>query len=496
MFEGLSKILKVSIDNTTSYADLYNDDPSHLPTFYEKNCINSKLVLKSDLLVKHKNYTKSIFIVDLIVKVNEEIKSPSAHLFIETPRVYEKDDIVINFELISTLHVNLPLAYLDKIIVNLDKNFQLFISGDIVTEVEIPPSFSSSYFPLKAFEFSFIIGDQQVPNWYSSSIESQTEYLIGSPLIQHGQVRQIISDFGKSSAINNILMDDESSQIELIRELISDLRTALASEEYKHPNLETEHSKLLHYDIRDFERSIIKLPKDIQKILIKEYGQLWDKFDISAALSWGEDKHGAIERGFEPKQVDLEYVAIRLLKLQPLRSTTLESILINSLIYAETIAFGRSVLSKEKMLGVPIPVKVIKNDNQQDGILNITKIMSKALWIDAKMLVSEIVKIGLTYFVALAITQENTLSAWIITTGYTFFRWWKVVFTAAHTKGENKLDLLKQMAALHALSNNPNYNPQYLRDQLIDVSNQGAVFSPLIFSILDLQIEDLKKSNN
>jgi hypothetical protein len=52
------------------------------------------------------------------------------------------------------------------------------------------------------------------------------------------------------------------------------------------------------------------------------------------------------------------------------------------------------------------------------------------------------------------------------------------------------------MAALHALSNNPNYNPQFLRDQLIDVSNHGAKFSPLIFSILDLQIADLKKSDN
>jgi hypothetical protein len=496
MFEGLSKILKVSIDNTTSYADSLNDDPSHLPTFYEKNCINSKLVLKRDLLVKHKNYTKSIFIVDLNVKVNEEIKSPSAHLFIETPRVYEKDDIVISFELISTLHVNLPLGYLDKIIANLDKNLQLFISGDIVTEVEIPPSFSSSYFPLKAFEFSFVIGDQQVPNWYSSSIELQTEYLIGSPLIQHGQVRQIISDFGKSSAINNILMDDESSQIELIRELISDLRTALKSEDYKYPNIETEHFKFLHYDIRDFERAIVKLPKDVQKSLIKEYGHLWGKFDVSAALAWGENLHGAIDKGFEPKQEDLEFIAIRLLKLQPLRSTTLESILINSLIYAETIAFGRNILSKEKMFGVSIPAKIIKSDDQKDGFLNITKIMSKALWIDAKRLVSEVVKIGLTYFVALAITQENTLAAWVITTGYTFFRWWKVIFTSAHTKGENKLDLLKKMTALHSLANNYNYNPQYLREQLIDVSNHGAVFSPLIFSLLDLQIEDLKKSDN
>ena len=122
------------------------------------------------------------------------------------------------------------------------------------------------------------------------------------------------------------------------------------------------------------------------------------------------------------------------------------------------------------------------------------KTVVKTFWDVSKLIFFDAVKIAATFAIAFVISNEDNLIAWIITTGYTVFRWWREAFIASLTPQDKKYVLLEKMNQVHKLSSKYHFDPSHLKNQLNEVSKEGAVFSPYIFTLLDLQIERQRKS--
>jgi hypothetical protein len=144
-------------------------------------------------------------------------------------------------------------------------------------------------------------------------------------------------------------------------------------------------------------------------------------------------------------------------------------------------------------MGFSLPEKIIKDKEADYGFFSMLKIYAQAIWQTAKYLLIDGLKIALTFAVAFTVTNENHTASWIVTTGYTVFRWWRHIFLESKKTDSKELDLLTKMVNVHQDANNHYYNPRYLREKLYDVSKAGAVYSPLVFSILDLQIKTAEK---
>ena len=170
-----------------------------------------------------------------------------------------------------------------------------------------------------------------------------------------------------------------------------------------------------------------------------------------------------------------------------MRSDELERILISSLIYAETIAFARTILSKNKLMGMSIPTTLIKKSTEYEDV----KSIAMALWVTTKHLSVEGIKIALTFAFAFFLSNENHTAAWVVTTGYTLFRWWREVALNLGKKGLSEIELLQEMAGFHKLVDDQVNNPRLLHEKLYKITDQGAVFSPCVFTLIDRQINSV-----
>jgi hypothetical protein len=153
------------------------------------------------------------------------------------------------------------------------------------------------------------------------------------------------------------------------------------------------------------------------------------------------------------------------------------------------MAFARSIKSTEKIFGVKVPSRINKNKEVDTSYAGLTKELRTSIWTTTKYLVSEFIKIVITFGVSAFITNENLTASWTITTGYTLFRWWRRIHFIRNEPEIQQSTVLHKMIQVQTLANKQTFNAQYTRTKLVQASDEGAVFSPLVFSILDRQIK-------
>jgi hypothetical protein len=495
MFEGFTKIQSVAIRKSGSKFP-NSSEKTERNGYSEKITISSQLILKRELKVAYRGRAESTQLVEVTFNFEDGV-TPSASVFIEADNVYEDEgedetvEPITVFKPKVALNIQLPKTDLNEFLKYLSTDFYIFISGDLNNNGEIKLEKTWLGLDLQDFEYVYLINQKRV-GWYFDGTESiAASYLKNLAIGKRGQLSRIVNELSESAAHAGYIVEEGDKELEILVDLISDLRSALRSHE-PDPSADYDYANLWHRDTAGFQEAIKTFPDSKQKEFIEKYDDLWSNFDILNALKRGEDKYGAIARGFDPKQDEIENVAYKFLTLKHLRSRTLEKILINSLIYTETVAFGRTILSKKKFLGVSIP-SIIDSKEVEDG-QSYFQIIFKTFWEAGKLMFFEAIKLVATFLIALFVTGENVIAAWIVTTGYTVFRWWRQVFTASLSADNKKYVLLEKMIQVHKLSNNYNYDARHLKDQLLEVSREGAVFSPYVFSLLDFQID--KKQNS
>jgi hypothetical protein len=498
MFEGFTKIQSVAIRKFKTIYFPTDSEDGDRDRYNEEVTINSQLILKRELKVGYKGCVESTKIVEITFNFEEEI-SPSASLFIEANNGYEderedeKDEAITTFHLTAKLTIKLPKSELQEFLKYLNTDFYIYICGSLNNKADIKLEKPWLYIDIQGFEYAYLINQKQV-NWYYDGLHSlASSYLRNLYIGNRGQISRIVNELSESSAKAGLILNEDEKDAEIVVELIKNLRSALRSNE-ANPSADYAYSNLWYLDAAELQAAIKALPDAEQKEIIEKYDELWTNIDISAAVNYGEDEYGAIAKGFDPKQDEIEDVAAMFLKLKTLRSKTLEQILINSLIYTETIAFARTVLAKEKFLRTFVPSKIIKSTDVVKEDMSYFKTVVKTFWDVSKLIFFDAVKIAATFAIAFVISNEDNLIAWIITTGYTVFRWWREAFIASLTPQDKKYVLLEKMNQVHKLSSKYHFDPSHLKNQLNEVSKEGAVFSPYIFTLLDLQIERQRKS--
>ena len=371
--------------------------------------------------------------------------------------------------------------------------FQIFIF-DLPLKLTLDAGEATKTIPISRPKYNYLVGHPQYPNWYEPALASNTNALIGNlSFRQYSQTAVIVGQLVGSAAASHLLLEADDKRVETAIELISDLRVATRERKID-PLIDDSYSNLWDHSLLNFQQAISSLEEVERKKLADQYDRLWGNFNITSAIQFGENENGALASGFEPNADELDSVARRLVTLTPMRSDELERILISSLIYAETIAFARKILSKEKLMGMTIPTVIIKKSAEYDGV----KSIAIAVWATTKNIAVDCIKIALTFALAFIVSNENHIAAWIVATGYTLFRWWREMALIMGKKDLSEIELLLKMAVFHKLVDDQSSNPRLLREQLYKITDKGAVFSPWVFTLIDRQInsvDDRSQSN-
>jgi hypothetical protein len=117
--------------------------------------------------------------------------------------------------------------------------------------------------------------------------------------------------------------------------------------------------------------------------------------------------------------------------------------------------------------------------------------LSKLLW----KFFLEALSVGLTFAIAYFVTSQDVVSSWVITTGITLFRWAlnevKAIFKNDRM---TQLELVSEMVMLHELTNKPIFSSQYVYAEAVRVGQKGAAFKPVVFLLLERQINRQKRN--
>lgn len=393
-----------------------------------------------------------------------------------------------------TLHVQAPKSVEALFLQSIHKGIDLTVTGSLglsgEREINIDPTVDHVTKKMKDAQLFWGIGEADPPKWVASNIKNLVwEQFKKYPLLHKSQVMQVYQEFADSYRSDVISLIPTEKEIDAIVEVISEVRSALRPYS-KLSEDEYSFGSTWLSSPRDAKEISNKLSSDEAKIFREKYDTLWGTFNIYAIIQSGEKDFGALAQGFEPKVEEIEDVAHKLLDLdQRYFSPTLENLLINALIYAETVEFARNVHSKEKILGfsVPSPMKGTRSDKVDNPLVT----LSKLLW---KFFV-EALSVGLTFAIAYFVTSQDVVSSWVITTGITLFRWAlnevKAIFKNDRM---TQLELVSEMVMLHELTNKPILSSQYLYAEAVRVSQKGAAFKPVVFLLLERQINRQKRN--
>jgi hypothetical protein len=289
----------------------------------------------------------------------------------------------------------------------------------------------------------------------------------------YSQIGSIIRQFEESAQKAGLSSD--SDEIYEAKNIITSLRPAFR--DYKENasgyNIWTD-------DKEDFLKEISSQSKEDQDKLKRQYDTIWHYYNIATILKVGEKNSQPVKDGLNPSVDDIEEVASRLLQLKHIYSRLLENLIVGSLIYCETVAFARTVVSDEKMFGTKVPTE-IKGAGSGGFLETVGKATGQTLLYYFK----ESLKIGFTYAISSLLTGNEVTANWVITCSYTACRWY-FAHKAAKTDIEvTTYQLLSKMCTLHTYFSKGVVNFPLLRDQLYKLEAEGARFSPMVYEVID-----------
>ncbi|KAA0075857.1 hypothetical protein CIW54_26085 [Paraburkholderia sp. T12-10] len=307
------------------------------------------------------------------------------------------------------------------------------------------------------------------------SFVSATQFLHPAPTSQHKTVHAKLSEFAirpQWSQLGRIAREllesmedgvrrepqiDESREAGMaaISNIIGTLRQAVPRD--------TADAPVLEQSPDEFKRAIAEIDKAEVSRLSDLYDKVWLHKDAGLQIRSGKVRPG--DTG-ELSTDAVEQVAREYVSAPHLSSPSLEWLLIDALVFNETVAFARSI----SWLPPAQPGPLFKH----------SLIRGSVKW------VKEAVALALTFALAELIDSSHGTGFWIIAGTITAVRWVRPDTTA--TERAKIVQLLSDMASAQALLSLPDFNCRLLREQLYNLAKRGAVFKQVAYSLLDKRI--------
>jgi hypothetical protein len=489
MIRGIAKIDSISVRNH-KLIDL--DESNSIPLkFTAAKQIDSRCILEQPITIEYKGCKRSTHLAEFKIEITRNQQS-HATLAVGIEYVRKTDNnSVVNFDLNAILTLRVSEVEFENIENKIDGKLSISIYGRPEKEFKFDSEFESEWeiVELEDLAFTYRIGNLPKSDWLEESLRAHNAKFLNPLSLKHrGHVPEIINELAQSAAEAELVFDKYDSRLEVICEIIPELRTALR--EWKaDPRSNDSYDNLWANSPEEFKSVIADFDKAEKTKLEDQYDTLWGNFEASTAIKFGENNYGASKYGFEPNPQELEWIGERYLQLSPLRSKTLEKILINSLLYIETISFARQIKTNETPLESTAPTRLNVDKEKDASYLGLAKTLGSGLWTTTKHFGTELIKVAITFGIATLLTSENVTASWVITTGYTLFRWWRRIHFLNNEPIVKQTLLLQKMINVQQLANKQTYNANYTRETLSKASDEGAIFSPLVFSILDRQIK-------
>lgn len=300
---------------------------------------------------------------------------------------------------------------------------------------------------------------------------------------RYSQAINIANEFSSTAVCNEKPLDSAiMKELSEAKRLLAEARSAFKPEG-SIPGYEYDSNSLSAIRFAAYTDKISD--KEVIENLKKEFDKLWWHYDIKTIINYGEKKHGHAKDGFDPKSSDIISLGRDLLSLKKIHSEFLERLIVDSLIYIEVLGYARHVHSRKMAFGISIDEELKGTLETSSGFIAIANAFGKNFWIYAK----ELIKIVVTYAIAALLTQENTTATWLITVGFTGYRWISHDINAEKDAKYKKYDLLMKMTLLYNYFASDRINDRFILKELYRIETEGARFDPIIFDIMERRVQ-------
>jgi hypothetical protein len=138
---------------------------------------------------------------------------------------------------------------------HLNTDFFIFISGSLNNIGDFQLEKTWLHLELQDFEYVYLINQKQV-RWYFDGIQSiAASYLKKLSIGQRGQASRIDNELSESAAHQGYIIEEYDKDLEIIIDLVSDLRSALRSYELD-PSTDYDNANIWWLNATDFQSAI------------------------------------------------------------------------------------------------------------------------------------------------------------------------------------------------------------------------------------------------
>ncbi|RIV45533.1 hypothetical protein [Burkholderia pseudomallei] len=213
----------------------------------------------------------------------------------------------------------------------------------------------------------------------------------------------------------------------------------------------------------EFRKAVDAMERNEASRLSDLYDNVWLHKDAGFQIRSGKmQPQDTVELSTD----ELEQVARDYLSTPHLSSPSLEWLLIDALLFNETVAFARSISW--------LP------PTQPGPLFRYSLLRGGAKW------VKEAVALVLTFALAEIVDSSHGIGFWIVAATITVARWARP--DAVVTERTKIAQLLSDMASAQALLSLPDFNARLLRERLYELAKRGAAFKQVAYSLLDKRI--------
>lgn len=263
------------------------------------------------------------------------------------------------------------------------------------------------------------------------------------------------------------------------KEALANVLYSLSSAFHSHMGMKNYPDALFHKNHKEFQETIAELEDEKKKKLITSRNAVWFHVSITDVLLKGEENTVLVKNFLEPQLDELQELAYTYCQNPNLVSPLLEWVLIDALIYVETIEFTRDMADLNTSLA---------SSNKYLKPITGFKQIRRSLWFSLKMLMGETLALSITYMVAKAIDNSAGIGFWAAFSVITIIRWVRPKKNAAIENEQRLLQLLTEMVNTHNRLKTYDFNANLLKTLLHALEIRGAVFSSSIYNILDKRL--------
>lgn len=260
---------------------------------------------------------------------------------------------------------------------------------------------------------------------------------------------------------DNLEEIDKDYFIDCINDLIINIKSSHLTSNY-------ELSQLLILSPEEFTVQTKRLSEENQKEIKYLYDNFWHHNNIGGLYNSGKIKD---YKAFKIISTDeVETLAAHCLHRTFLKSKTLEYLIIDSLLFAETVEFSNVVSD--------LPVQKFWN------------LAGHYSWNAFKFLFNEGIALFITAIVSNAIDSSQGTNYWIAFATITVIRWLNPLkLERLKFKAKPRLLLGEMIGFYDAKFKHSNFNPKLIQELLFDLERKGASYSHWIYHILDRRLK-------